>query len=541
MATVKIDRFGGISPRTHPSLLADGMAVKAYNVRLKTGKLVPLRQPVKMSGRVVRMENGLGKISDANSLFIWRHGEDFEFIAFPGRVHKADSNVADDEHDRAFITGETGIGPGGREPCVYMVNKKSRSITRMSLVKKSLPAPVVSRTGGDIVPDTEVVPKGIKSVVDINSLEKSSIEKGWMFIVDGAAGDLVYGPKGGVLSVIAGSKVLWNGENWVMYDNYAATSNIRYTFFFQTWVDQYGYESGVSPESAEVVYNDGDAVIVDAVKDADIPPGGGTKDEPAPGVSRRLYKVITGMQAGAIQFIEEFSLDPWGEHTVKIKDEDAGEVLMEITSPPEDLTCMTFVPGNFYVGYSPSQPKTVMFSDVDMPMSWPISYRYDVRDRIVGLAVTSNSVFVLTDGYPWVVTGTAPESMSITVLAGPSACVSERSICVYKNAVYYASNTGISVIFNDANAGTVVQNLTDSIFTKEQWNDLNPSSCLMAQFDGALFCFFTKRDGTKVGYCVDLLKTSCAVTTHDEQSTCLCTDDATDTLYFVRENIEEAG
>ena len=39
MATVKIDQFGGIAPRQHPTQLADGMAVTAHNCRLKTGKL----------------------------------------------------------------------------------------------------------------------------------------------------------------------------------------------------------------------------------------------------------------------------------------------------------------------------------------------------------------------------------------------------------------------------------------------------------------------------------------------------------------------
>ena len=59
MATVKIETFGGIAPRQHPTQLADGMATIAQNVKLESGKLVPLRQPLIVSGAKNIMENGL--------------------------------------------------------------------------------------------------------------------------------------------------------------------------------------------------------------------------------------------------------------------------------------------------------------------------------------------------------------------------------------------------------------------------------------------------------------------------------------------------
>ena len=528
MATIKIDQFHGISPRTHPSLLADGMAVTAHNCRLKNGKLVPLKEPTNIGDKLIRLENGLGRISDAKSIFVWKRGGDIEFLAYPGRVYMAEGNIADDGYDRVFMTGDTGIGTNGVEPCVYLFNDSSNSIIRHKIVKEPLPAPRIRLALG----------------------------------------------------------------------GHSDTNNTRYTYFFQTWVDQYGYESGISEKEQTYVctcrsaagsgdeygwtitisaygdtitcskdgetysakadhckvtldgttpvvvemysdddleYNDGDSVIIAALEENDIPDGGGTLVEPTEGYKRRIYKVVTGTETESIQFIAEFSADPWGQHTVMVKDEDAGEVLTEMENAPKDLRGMAFVPGGFYVGYSPSQNRTVMFSEVDIPVDWPLAYRYDIKDRIVGLAVTSNSVFVLTDGYPWIFSGTSPESMTATHIAGPAACVSERSICLYKNAVFFASNVGICTVYNDADAGTVCQNLTDRVFTKEQWNALNPSSCLMAQYDGALFCFFTKTDGTKCGYVIDLLESENAVTTHDEESTCLCTDNATDTLYFVRD------
>lgn len=487
MATIKIDQFHGIQPRVHPSLLADGMAVEAHNCRLKNGKLVPLRMPEKLAGKTVNLENNLQHISEAKSLFLWKHGSDSEFLAFPGIAFFAEGNIADDEYDRIFVTGETGAVWNGENnvPVAYLKKPNSSKIIRHPVPKKNLPAPLArlgTTTGSVEDPD-----------------------------------------------------------------------NVRYTFFIQTWVDPYGYESGASPVSKtwkdnangqgegaytddDFQYNDGDPVIFQGLTDDEVPEGGGTANNPTPGYKRRIYKVVAGAETQSFRFLAEFSVSPWTQKSVRVKDEDVGEMLPQIESVPSDIKNMTYVPGGFYTAYSPSNPKTVIFSDVGNPTSWPIAYRYDLRDNIVALAVSTNTVFALTDGFPCVLTGTAPESMTVTMLAGPAACVSPRSVCLYKNAVCYASNVGICMISSDASAGTVVNNLTDKIFTKEQWQAFNPSSCLMAQFDGALFCFFTLDDGhnTRKGIVVDLLESENAVTTHDEQSSCLCVDDSTDVLYFVR-------
>lgn len=525
MATIKIDRFHGIQPRLAPSLLADGMAVRAHNCRLKNGKLVPLRQPSKLDGVMIRMENGLGRIADAKSLHFWKRGDVNEFIAFPGRVYMADGNIADDYYDRIFLTGDTGLGREGNEPCVYLFNKDTGSVIRHPIAKDVMKAPRVRLAEGGMQDpsnvrytyffQTYVDPYGYESGTSAQSItfkQTCRTAEGWSIVTSATAGTITCVKDGTYVTAKMDHAVV------TMEDNEIVAADIY--------------------SDDDVQYNDGDAIIVDALKDDEIPDGGGTLAAPKPGYKRRIYKVVTGTALPSIQHVADFDDDPWGQHTIRVKDEDAGETLVEMESVPRDLRYMTFVPGGFYVGFSPSNPKTVMFSEVDIPVDWPDAYRYDIKDNIVGLAVTSNSVFVLTDGYPWVLTGTAPEGMTCTHIAGPAACISERSICIYKNAVFFASNVGVCMIYNDADEGTLCKNVTEQIFTKEQWEALNPASCLMAQYDGALHCFFTLESGKKVGYIIDLLERECAVTTHDEESSCLCTDNKTDALYFVRE-VEE--
>lgn len=474
MATVKIDKFGGIAPRQHPTQLADGMAVTAHNVKLKTGKLVPLRQPSLASGIPILAEEGLSRISDAKSIHPWRkRNGDIEFLLFKGVTWMSAGNIADDERTRVVVSGDrTGDG-NADEPVLYMRDTAGNRVIH-PICKDYLPAPKVS-VSDEIAPLDE---------------------------------------------------------------------NRRYTRFFVTWVDGYGLESPVSPPSlikdennnwveGDLEYMDGDTVAFEAV---------GTENWPEGAVALRAYKVVTGTEEGRIQFISEVSRDlvQSGElgFAVKVKDEDAGEVLVEIEAPPRDLSCVLDVPGAYYCGISKSFPKTVLFSDVDLLYSWPIAYRYDVKDNLVALAVTGNTVFALTDGWPYVITGTAPESMTVTKLAGPAACVSPRGVCVYRNAAYFVSNAGLMTIYANANMGTVCENMTDKIFTKEQWQEMNPSSCIMGQFDGALHLFFEKADGKKFGLRIDLTENAAlAVTTHDEAAKCVCVDDATDDLYFVREEV----
>jgi hypothetical protein len=324
----------------------------------------------------------------------------------------------------------------------------------------------------------------------------------------------------------------------------ALDSSHIYSRFFYTWTDALGRESPCSKPSlipgeaegtwidGELEHNDGDEIHFEAVTNV-----------PTEATAIRIWKVVTGNEDGYIQFVKELSKAEATDEdgfSFAVSDRDAGETIREIEAPPGDLRCVLDVPGSFYCGISAAYPKTVLFSDVDLIYSWPSEYRYDVRDRIVALAVTSNTVFALTEGWPYAISGTAPESMTVSKIAGPAACVSARGVVGHKNSVYFVSNAGLMSIHNDADSGTVCTNVTDGIFTKDQWQAFNPQSCVMVQHDGALHLFFALEDGSHRGLVVDLTEPKdVAVTTHDEVAKCACVDDATDKMFFVREEEDE--
>ena len=480
MATVKIDRFSGIAPCVAPSLLSDGMATEARNCRLESGKLVPLRQPtfVESTQHTVYHENGLGKIYDANSLYCWKHtmkdgSVRTDFLAFPGRVYFAHGNIADDSRDRIFVTGETGV----------------------SFVSSN-------------AEETKDCPAVFLFDRESNEIDRHCIIK-----------EPLDAPRASVQS---------NPDDVDAIESY----------FFFSWYDKYGYESPASDPSRNK--------NVGASAYKDVPLKHATNGQvifqpvhlPPEAAGMRVYKTIAGNETDNIQFIYEFNSGSLRtietEFTLRIDETQAAETMPEVESPPYDLTDMTFVPGNFYAGRSRSMPHTVLFSDVDNPTNWPMAYRYDVRDNIVKLAVTSNSVFALTDGTPFVLSGTAPESMTIASLATPAACVSEKSVVVLNNVVYFASNYGLMAIEDGATVESSCQNVTEKYLSVDQWQALNPESCMIGAYRGALYMFFHKKEGTAVNMRFDLQAGTNALTTHDEEARCVVVDNRTGKMYFVR-------
>lgn len=313
-------------------------------------------------------------------------------------------------------------------------------------------------------------------------------------------------------------------------------ANLRYAYFFQTWVDEYGYESGMSPvlldedgNMVEVQYNDGDSVLWSGIATADIPSGV---------VARRLYKTIAGTteSTDSVKFVIEQKMVAGTTNfpdypNIIVKDEDTGEVSASITSIPADLVWMSAMPGNFYVGFLRSNPRQVCFSEVNLPTSFPEAYKYSIRDFAVGVAVAGNTAFILTTGYPWAISGSDPNGMTAAQIVSEQACVSNRSICTLEGCVYYASQDGICMLAENSLNATVI---TRAHWDKASWARLNPQSCIMKSYDNALFLWFTLKDGTRDAYIIDFdVGGNPIITQHDDHASCAFTDVENDALYFV--------
>lgn len=483
MATgIKIDEFGGIQPRLDATALGDSQATVAKNCRLHTTKINPIRVSSDVTDMPIRLENGLRDVKHAKTIRIWTRGDGVrDVIAWPGIVQVAPSNINDDDRFRLFVSGETGISDanGENQPCVLVSSRNARTYDRHPLFKEIPPSVEVKYW-------TDDHPEGLNSVeLDPNT--------------------------------------------------------IRHTYFFQTFVDEYGYESGQSNVATDA---DGNMIEFDYNNNQKINWVGvahSTAQYTIPDwvVARRLYMSVTGETSDTVRFVCEQKITAGTQGAfetklrININDESVAEEAPNITSTPADLTWMTQMPGNFYVGFLRSNPRCVCFSDVGLPTSFPDAYRYTIRDFAIGIAVAGNTAFILTKGYPWAISGTAPEGMTAAQIVSEQACVSARSICTFEGKVYYASQDGICVLSEDSLTSTVITRL---YWDKVSWSALNPESCMMTAYDNALFCWFTLMDGTRRAFVIDFdTGGKPIITEHDDYCSCVFTDVENDKLYLAGE------
>jgi hypothetical protein len=699
---ISLKTFGGLMPRIDPTLLQDSAATVANNCRLRSGKCSPLKQSAAFDTYKVRLENGLTDMADAKTLHLWKRGERKEFLAWPGHVTTAPSNIFDDMRHRVFVAGETGVtgtqvatppklvftpaasnikfvvvysNTASGECSLQTANYNIRQAKGVaSFSEESLPSAatwrqiykVVSVDGTtatlvtqdawkqekgdawvafgifvddtknltsvtkDIIStgDTSVAPVLLSALSDpLDPPEVPPVPTGhtysffvqtyvdyygreslpsvysdaviyipnqtplWIDAVSAISGAPtnvlsrriykvvgIYGEKIYVVTKSAWQQAkvgsdfpAWNlthdkttdGAKQTLYftdqfvnqpcvyvsaidsggfdrhpicleqlptcevtrvdGNITVLTDARYTVFFQTWVDEYGYESPCSEPSAEAIYNDGDTMTIPVM--TVIPPGA---------AKRRIYKVVTGTEESSIQFVWEQDAinNQFATATFTVKDEDAGEQLVNMTQCPKDLCWIVGMPGNFYAGFATGKKRQICFSEIEIPTSWPDAYRYDIREDAVGLAVSGTTLFVMTVGQPYAISGTDPNAMTSSRIASNQGCVSKYSICTMNNAVFYASQDGVCMLSEGNQSETV---LTTKLFSKAQWTALNPSSCLMVAHDAALHMFFEKTDGTRVAYMLDMIDGTPVLTTHDDVASAVFADVESDGLYMIKE------
>jgi hypothetical protein len=134
--------------------------------------------------------------------------------------------------------------------------------------------------------------------------------------------------------------------------------------------------------------------------------------------------------------------------------------------PPAGLKGLTTLTNGVLAGFDGYD---LYFSEPYVPHAWPLQYSLTTDYKIVALAAYDSSLLVLTTGQPYVVSGSSPETYVMVKSEVNQACVSKRSVATINGGVIYASPDGLFLI-----GGAGVQNLTAPIFTRDEWQGLNP-------------------------------------------------------------------
>lgn len=215
---------------------------------------------------------------------------------------------------------------------------------------------------------------------------------------------------------------------------------------------------------------------------------------------------------------------------------DLAEVLPSETweAPPAKLFGLRMMANGIACGFvKDGTDRTVVLSEAFLPHAWPPEYSFTTDDAIVGIGVFRQSIAVLTKSYPYVIYGVDPAAMSMTRLELQQACASAKSIVETGDGVMYASPDGLISI-----SGNGAQNITQNIFTRDQWQEFVPSSMQCFFHDGRIHILYTPASGSRGTLIIDVSGQGAILTRADINATTEIKggyyDSRTDTLYWIQ-------
>jgi hypothetical protein len=206
--------------------------------------------------------------------------------------------------------------------------------------------------------------------------------------------------------------------------------------------------------------------------------------------SRRIYRSVAGTDTVSYLFVAEIPVatTSYADTLLAIN---LGSSLTSLyyTEPPSTLQGLVAMANGILAGFTGNQ---VWFCEPYLPHAWPSNYMLTVNDEIVGLGVYDSSVVVLTKHQPFVITGTSPGGMSQVKLPMMQPCVSKKSITTDQYGVLYASPNGLVSI------GSGTQDVvTTALYTREEWQTLNPSSFVAKVYNNLWIGFYTAGGSTQ--------------------------------------------
>lgn len=243
---------------------------------------------------------------------------------------------------------------------------------------------------------------------------------------------------------------------------------------------------------------------------------------------KRIYRSATGTAETSFFFVAEVPVAT----TSYVDNVEADSLSEEIPSltweqAPVGLKGLIGLSNGVMVGFKGND---VYFAEPYRPFAWPQQYIQTVEYPIVGIAAIDTTVVVLTEGRPYFLQGSHPDSMVMVEADVNQACVSKRSIQTINGMVYYASPDGIVKL---APGGSQV--VTQSMFDKYTWqNAFDPAKIVAAKFENQYIGFYQNASAGNGGFVIDTVGNT--FNFHEIYAKGIYNDLRNDTLFVVVDN-----
>lgn len=249
----------------------------------------------------------------------------------------------------------------------------------------------------------------------------------------------------------------------------------RYYVF--TYVSPLGEEGPPSPVSSVLSITTTESGTLSFTADSltDYNLGSGSK--------RRIYRTAQGTSSTEFLYVADVAIETTS-FIDNLLDVQLGGVFPAAYwyPPPSDLQGLMSAPNGFLVGFS----KNALYaSEIGLPHAWNPNNAVSFPSNVKGITITGDSIIVFTETFPYLVTGSAPASLSSIRIDIPQSCTSRFGMVDAGGYAMVSTPDGVfSVSAND------MQSMTQDYFTRDQWQALTPTGIKAFFYEGMYIAFF---------------------------------------------------
>lgn len=271
----------------------------------------------------------------------------------------------------------------------------------------------------------------------------------------------------------------------------AGTGDVYTRIYVYTNVTDFGEETAPSPVSSAIDWQSGQTVTLSGFV---VPTGSRV-------TKQRIYRSQTSLSGTDLYFIAERAATASNfVDNVPLSEQNEPLPSLEWSAPPGDLTGLIALPNGMMAAF---RGKELWFCEPWRPHAWPEKYVLTMDYNIVALGAYGTTIVVATDGQPYIVSGTSPDTMAQEKMELNLPCINARGLVDLGYAIAYPSHDGL-VVASSAGARVV----TDQLMTRDQWLKTSPERFVAGQFYGRYMASYEYIDpkgrATKGSFVIDL-------------------------------------
>lgn len=501
MSGIRLIGFSGEIPRLMPRLLPESAAQAAFNTRLESGDLRPIRK-----SKSTLSSASLPSVTPAS---IYRF--DGEWLSWASNVNAAPGPVAS---DRLYYTGD-GV------PKMYTASTEYN----MKIVPPSAAlSATVSGTGDGDITTRIYTYTNVSEFGEESEPAPLSTPIEWQpNVVASVTGVSIANP-----SVLTAAGHGLADSETVTLAGFSTTPDINGSQII-TVIDANSFSIPVNVTA--VTTGTGTATGLAADNRPVTLSGFTVSMGDRTATYQRIYRSQTSASGDTtLYFIAERSALTT-DYIDSVAVDDFGESLpsLEWNQPPDTLSGLISLPNGMMAAFV---GKKLYFCEPYYPYAWPDKYILTTDYTIVGLGAYGTTLVVMTEGNPYLVSGTAPENMIMEKLELNLPCINSRGIVDLGYAIAYPSHDGLVVVSSGG-----ARLASEALFTRTGWQTLNPDSMIAGQYDGRYIASYsyTDADGNTIKgmLIIDLTGSQPFLIRSDDFSIAFFHDITTGQLFFL--------